>query len=79
MTAQELRAKFNDTFGLNAWPKTYNVDAETYANVCQLVFTNCPVRYQWDEDTEAITISIGPHKGIMFKNVELLLVKEATK
>lgn len=38
MTANELRNKFNNEFGLSEWPKTYEVDAETYGNVCQCIF-----------------------------------------
>lgn len=38
MTSNELRHKFNTEFGLKSWPKTYEVDVETYGNVCQEIF-----------------------------------------
>jgi hypothetical protein len=39
MTSNELRNYFNNTFGLKEkWPATYEVNAETYVNVCQAIF-----------------------------------------
>jgi len=83
MTANELYRKFADEFGFNKWPKTYEVDAETYGYVCQSVFHWASMhqdRVIWssEEEGELIAISLGPNNGIMFKNVELILkgVKE---
>jgi len=77
MTAEELKLHFNRVFGLNEWPKTYEVDAITYANCCQIIFN-------WKAKNEEVmavtsrfniyTISLGNEtNGLMFKNVELIL------
>lgn len=81
MTYLEFRKMMNEKFGINPWPKTYEVDHETYANVCQHIF-------KWRYETTDIAIfeqMIGPHfcfieisigadnQGIMFKSVELIL------
>lgn len=79
MTAEELRIKFNNDYGLGEWPKTHEVDHETYANCCQAVFdwlveTGNAQNYPClEQDKEAI--SLGPSNGLMFKNVELILNK----
>jgi len=69
MTANELRDEFAK-FAFGQWPATYEVDADTYANVCQEIFTKqCN-----EKDGPWITIAVGPHRdGIMFRNVELIL------
>lgn len=69
MTAEELLKKFNTEFGLNAWPATYEVDAETYAYVCHYVF-NWAANYSINTFAP---IKLGLHNGIVFKNVELIL------
>ena len=78
MTADELRKRFNELFGLNKWPDKYGVDAETYANCCQAVFTHSEesATELYQEDNRVITIAriaLGPNNGLMFKNVELIL------
>lgn len=73
MTADELRAILNNKFGLDEWPKTYEVDVETYGNLCQDLF-NWKARESGYDGGEII-ISIGPNNGIMFKNVEILIKK----
>lgn len=65
MTTQELVQHLNTTFAFNPWPKTYTVDADTYANVCHTIFNNSYIH--------PVAVSIGPNGGIMFKNVELIL------
>lgn len=83
MTADQLRKHFNDTFGIDKpWPSQFEVDAETYGNVCQAVFDwhiknhlyilEPGIGYQ-------IHIKVGLNGGIMFKNMELLLQKENEK
>ena len=85
MTTSELRRLFNNEFGLQEWPLTYEVDHETYANVCQSIFehqTESNSLY-WSSiedgekkpDIHVIGVSIGLANGIMFKNVELILKK----
>ncbi|HYV52397.1 MAG TPA: hypothetical protein VE971_03800 [Candidatus Eisenbacteria bacterium] len=76
MTAEELRSHFNNTFALGKWPDTFEVDSETYGNVCQSFF-NWAVDNQdhwtdWDNKT-LIHVALGPNNGIMFKDVELIL------
>lgn len=79
MTVQELTKLFNQSFGDRLdkpWPKTYDVDHETYANVCQSLFEWKAERVfvnNIKDDMKWIEISIGANNGIMFKNVELIL------
>lgn len=84
MTSNELRKLFNDKFGNEKWPKTYEVDHETYANICQDIFDHHVQSKTmfWDSvenakditDFQVIGIFLGLTKnGIMFKNVELIL------
>lgn len=78
MTADELRSYFNRVFGLNEWPKTFEVDAITYANCCQALFNKLANN---DENIEIISsryirygIWLGREtNGPMFKGVELIL------
>ena len=72
MTSHELHQFFNKTYGISKeWPKQYKVDSDTYANVCQAVFTQAVVTDNL-LGYDVIQISIGPNKGIMFRNVELI-------
>ena len=80
MFAHELKRYFNDTYGLdNPWPSTFGVDAETYGHCCQEVF-NYLREYDnvgiLSNGVKVVRISLGPNKGLMFKNVELILEKE---
>lgn len=68
MTTNELRRWFNDVYGLQPWPETFNVTAETYGNVCYEIFQH----WMTGRDTIA-PIKLGPHGGIMFKGVELIV------
>ena len=75
MTPQELRDIFSKYgFSDEGYPKEYEVDVETYGNVCQEVFNhhfdNVPTTIH-GEDFSVLEIIVGPNKGIMFKNVEL--------
>jgi uncharacterized protein YeaC (DUF1315 family) len=80
MTTAQLKSIFNNEFGLGKWPDKYEVDHETYANVCQAIFnwlveTGNAQNYPClEQDKEAI--SLGPNNGIMFKNVELILSRK---
>jgi len=86
MTADQLRRVLDNEFGLKKWPKTYQVSPETYANVCQQVFEKQFEQEDlyWDtndmseqkSDVKILSIAVGKaNKGIMFKNVELILVR----
>lgn len=72
MTTDELRRQMNNKLGLGMWPKTYNVDAETYGNVCHTIFTSKPF-IPGEDNQQVVYITLGPHNGIMFKGVELIL------
>jgi hypothetical protein len=72
MTTKELRIKFIDGFSFNSWPALYEVDAETYGNVCQEIF-DFKLRYAKTLPLNTISISVGPNKGIMYNGVELIL------
>lgn len=61
-----------DTDLKKTWPETFEVDHETYANVCQHVFDHIADNVEWGPIYE---IALGPNKGLMFKNVELILKK----
>ena len=70
MTADELSSNLNSIYGLKEWPRTFTVDHETYANCCQFVFNRItPVigGLPWH------SVALGPHRGLMFKDIELLL------
>ena len=68
MTAEELISTLNRVFGMeNKWPDTFEVDSDTYANCCQYVFNKEPsIPYK-------ALVALGANKGLMFKNVELIL------
>lgn len=74
MNAKELNRHFVRTFGFNRWPNTFEVDAETYGLICQDVFDHELTRQFPAVDVEfKLKIAMGPHNGIMFRDVELLL------
>lgn len=81
MTTEELRRKFNETFGIdNWWPTFYEVDAETYGNVCNDIINHLindiKLYMEWDNLDKRVSISVGPNNGIMYKNVELILKRK---
>ena len=53
-----------------AWPRTYEVDPETYANVCQHYFDNFHIMGQ----PRFVSVALGPNGGILFHSVELILI-----
>ena len=71
MTLNDLVNKFNTEFKLGQWPSAYRVDHETYANVCQELFNTIPSERLGF--LSRVTITLGPNKGILLKNVELIL------
>ena len=82
MKAKDLKRKFNEAFGLDQWPKTYPVNHNTYANVCQFIFES---KIKNDEhiafqgNVTDVAISLGPNNGILFKGVELILQMETSE
>lgn len=78
MTAEELRRKFNESFEIDKWPDHYEVDADTYANVCQHILDHYG---EIIEDgvielyggVKRMTLSVGINNGVLFKGVELIL------
>jgi hypothetical protein len=76
MNSDELAAHFDNEFGLTEWPKVYYVDAYTSASVCQAIFNwKVTEGFYAKRGTKEvfIEVAIGPHNGIVFKNVELIL------
>lgn len=72
MKANELRTLFNNKFGMGIWPDKYDIDFETYGHVCDLIIKSDINIIEIDGQSYAL-IAIGPSKGIMFKNVELIV------
>lgn len=76
MTTNELISFFNNRFQIGEWPDKYEVDHETYANVCDSIFKHDSTEIMYfNGDMSRVAISLGPNDGIMFKNVELILKK----
>lgn len=77
MTANELIKHFNESFGFNSWPETFEVDAETYAYCCQHIFEaklkhGDTVMYNEDgHELFEVGVFIGINHGLYFKGVEL--------
>lgn len=80
MTAEELRTYLNLEYGNKAWPSRLRVSPDTYANCCQEVFN-----WLWSNSSDVIDygfrgrsfrIRVGKNKGLMFKDVELILDPE---
>lgn len=75
MTTHELRMKLHE---LN-YPETFEVDTETYSNVCDELFKLKLIKLiEFNGDKEPgymnwIDISVGKRGGVFFKNVELTL------
>lgn len=82
MTVDELIAEVNTKFGNSVetrWPDTYEVDYETYINVCHKVFELSAKEGDIVAHISGVlwtTVAIGPNYRIMFKNMELIPVKE---
>jgi hypothetical protein len=78
MTADELITQLNNEFGLNTWPETYDVDAETYANAVNYAFERkaffIKTLLERGRPINYVGVLIGPNKRLMFKNVELMIV-----
>jgi len=70
MTSYELRRYLEN---IEEMPTTFEVDAETYANVCQEIFNNKKsYEKEYYSDGWFARIAFGNNNGIMFKNVELI-------
>lgn len=71
MRLTELRAHLNNTYGIvKNWPKTLEVDAETYANACQAIFD------AGFKIGGVVDINVGDKNGLMYKGVELIYKSE---
>ncbi len=77
MTAQELMKTINEYISVagieNPLPDHLDVDAVTYANICQYVFDNHQEATITSKFVKHIEIAIGMNNGIMFKGIELIL------
>lgn len=80
MTVVELRAHLNDIYGLDReWPKTFEVDAETYVSVFQEIVRNLLEIHDCYHMATYIVIEMKFGKienGLMYKGVELILRKQ---
>lgn len=79
MTTKQLIDHFNQNYGMfKTFPETFEVNHETYANVCHSLFLLKreelvavgiePIKYY-------TKVALGKHNGILFKGVELILKK----
>ena len=74
MTATELIRHLNEAYGISKpFPDHLEVDAETYANVCQHVFDSHHYAAVDKTGKKSIEIQIGNNNGILVKGVELIL------
>lgn len=74
MNHDELLNHLHDTYGIQNWPSTLEVDAETYGNICDWLFKKLHILQQ--DSYGVIHLLLGPNQGIMFKHIELILVKK---
>jgi hypothetical protein len=75
MTANELIQYLNRMFGNSyPWPTRLEVSPETYVSCCQHIIFNSPI--ETFESQDSIRLWIGPNKGLMFKNIELIIIEE---
>lgn len=72
MTLQELRTELNEKYGLDPWPATYEVDAETYGNVCRDLFKR-RTKKSVGVGMYEIKFMVGVNNGPLFKGVELIM------
>ncbi len=73
MTANELRQKLNHEYGFTK-PDHLDVDADTYANACQAIFDS--VDEGDGEFVKETRVAFGINNGLMFHNVELILMQD---
>jgi hypothetical protein len=79
MTVEQLRTYINETYGMGdktPYPKIFNVDADTYGNVCHAIFQNKMKSSQCNSHfcgCTIIEIHLGINGGVMFKNIELIV------
>lgn len=72
--AEELIQYFNNAYGMEKeWPKTFEVSAELYGRCCQAVFNKADNPYIFYGDVTLFTFALGPSRGLIFKNVELII------
>lgn len=83
MTAQELITMMNDSWGMNQWPRQIEVNKDTFYNVFEFLLKgkikngdfyrlgNGEIGQYYE-----IHLQMGVNKGILFKNVELLVTED---
>lgn len=75
MTAQELYIKMLSELPFPSGDLDfYEVDHETFANVCQDIFDHKAPQPATSQ--RVITIGIGKNNGIYFKGIEIILKRE---
>lgn len=84
MTVEELSSRLNNLFD-KEWPKTCEVDADTYANCCQAAFEKAEednlniILRSGRGDLATRQVWVGPNNGLLFKGVELILAGRDVK
>jgi hypothetical protein len=78
---EELIAYLNNTYGIDKeWSREFEVSAELYGRVCQALINKAKadrdLYFNWIGLVNAVSIAIGPHNGVMFKNVELIIKED---
>lgn len=77
MKAEELIKHLNDRYGMkDDWPPFITVDAETYGYCCQAVFDyyiSKMIKDRLPHERMLLSVTVGPKKGLLFKNVELIM------
>ena len=69
MSAGELRGYLNSTYGQFSRPSMFVVDAATYGNVVQEL-----IKEETNRIFNYVQLPLGPNDGIMFEEVELILM-----
>ena len=74
MTLNELILYFNREYGTpgTIYPRTYEVDVETYANVCCALFQLALTNSTWHN---VIHIAVGINGNPLVKGIEIIMVK----
>lgn len=72
MTMQELYDKLYEL----KYPKEFEVDAETFGNLCKYIFDRIPLTLDKasleDSIHKSVKIYVGKNRGILYKNVEII-------
>lgn len=75
-TVEEFVSYLNDTYGFTeSWPKQLEVSPATYGNICdRLIKEKMNNSNEWYGFVWTIKLYVGNNGGVMFKDIELILV-----